>query len=131
MEDIFYLSKVPMSADDIVEACKAVGVSRVNVFPDGVQAYYEEGQVWNWQFMSEGLGDLEGFEDRQRQKLRELEIITIAMVSYHHSSLGRLILILRLLMTKRGGCVATDDAAVEVLHDADTLGSLVNALGHQ
>src|SRR5262249_26589888 len=50
-----------------------------------------------------GAGDLEGFEPRQRQKLLELQILTIISVSYRYTSLGRLIPVLRLLMLKRWG----------------------------
>ena len=122
MEDILYLSKLPIRTSEIVEYAVKAGYKGSD-HHDGTARVVPERNTY-WEFARPEEADMRCLEDDFRQRLEALKPGSMFFISHHFVLREKLVRFLRSIMVDKGGWIVGDSDVLE-LYDVTHLGVYV------
>jgi len=121
MEDIFYLSKLPVGKSDIIAAAVQSGLKSEELENEDVRIIPESDTYWDFdRFETEA--DMRCLDDEDLKRLRSLKPGSTFIVTHHYNTRKSLVGFLHKLMTQRGGWVTLD---LEEIYDKEALQTFI------
>jgi hypothetical protein len=127
MDDLFYFSKSLIHLQDVEQIAVIAGYQcEVKSDANGVWlTVCEQGQtLWQWSELREDVGDFNGFDLPQLDRIREYQPSAAFIVAHHLDSWQRLIDFLKLILSRFDGWIGCDDGAFEVIYTLDNIDRL-------